>query len=1081
MIRKISFLLFCLLLTATVRAGEVNEAEALQQAKAFMAGRGIQLSGQAKLRLGLRRLKAGRQDAASYYVFNVADEGGYVIVSGDDRTVSILGYADSGSVSEDDMPDALRYLLDGYARQMEWLDGQADVAAEAKPRKVSATRTAISPFISTKWNQGAPYNNLCPTIGDTKTVTGCVATSMAQVMYYYKWPEEACTAIPGYVLNTWDADKTAYSTTLDGLSATTFSWNAMTKTYATNATGDAADAVAKLMQYCGWSLQMVYGLAANGGSSAFNECVVEALKLNFGYDSGTRHALRRHYSYQEWVNLIYSELSDGHPVVLGGQASGGGHSFVCDGYDAGDYFHINWGWGGSSDGYYRLSALNPYEQGIGGSSSLDGFSYSQDAVIGIQPPTTGNTQGYCLSLEGFRFGASDSDASKTFSRAASTDDFADISLYVTLCCYRFGGGTFDYAVQLIDESGQVAHTLCTANSQSMEFNKNLNASLTGLSIPSTVADGTYYIKVVSKTSDTYDWQECYDGNCYQMTATISGNTLTIDAPIPAASLPTLATLVLSKASNKTVGYEQEVIVSLTGGTADYHGDLLLRVGGTSVVGKQVDIPAGQTVDVHFFYTPTAAGDNVLTLWNTKSGGTQIGTSTTVVIATSDAANTQTLGISYTFDNLNEGKLYGNAVRLSATVTNPSADNSYSGKLYCSLRKYESAEAEDGDFVSTLLTKNITIEKGSAAVIAFEYDGLEPGKYYCARFSYQQGYEEDGKLKTRTVALDPSSRYVMGEGYALYAADATTTIYPVAATIDAGTAVCADLRAISSFDGVEITTSTNPNCLYLLAENADVPAALDDCNVVKGSAAEALTLTDGYDFYTPVSFTASTAAYTRTFSLAANGADGWNTIMLPFTVATVTCGGAEVDWFHSSSDTGKNFWLKAFSGDEAGSVYFDFAETLQANTPYIIAVPDDRWGSEWQMTGKPVTFSGTNATIAATETFSVSGDNYKFLGDTRSTSVSKLYALNAAGGSFKYSESATTIDAFRAWFVGSSISSLAMPALGIANGPFTGISAITTDEANASDDTIYDFSGRKVTGQLRPGIYIVGGKKKLILK
>jgi len=1092
MIRKIFFFLFCLLLTTAMKAGEVSEAEALQKAQTFMAGRGIQLTAGAKLRLGIRRLKAGPQDAASYYVFNVADEGGFVIVSGDDRTESILGYADTGTVSEDDMPEALRYLLDGYAEQMEWLDGQPDEACEAKPRKVSTLRTAVSPLIATRWNQGAPYNSNCPEIYGTKTVTGCVATSMAQVMYFYQYPTEDCTTIPGYELNTKDANKSAYSTTLEGLSATTFSWNDMTKTYAKDATGNAADAVAKLMQYCGWSLQMTYGLAANGGSSAYNVSIAEALKLYFGYDGGVHYAQRCHYNYQDWVSLIYSELVDGHPVVLGGQSAGGGHSFVCDGYDAGDYFHINWGWGGSSDGYFRLSALNPYEQGIGGSSTLDGFSYGQDAVIGIQRPVS-ETPGYCLSLEGLRFGASDTATSKTFTRTSSGENFTGISLYITLCSYRFATTLFDYAVQLVDGSGQVEASLYEADNQSMTFNKNLNSSLTSISIPNSIGDGTYYIKVMSRTNGTSDWQECYDGDRYQLTATISGNSLTVDVPIPAVTLPTAVVFTVN--GDKTLGHEQEVIASITGGATAYHGDVILRVNGVAVMGKSLDIPAGQTVDAYFAYTPTTAGDNILTFYNAISNGTQIGSSTTVTITASDATDNLELTFTANISNLTgDGKLYGNALRATITATNSSTENSYAGKLNCSTRKWTVTDNGDNTYTASwesmgvttqpLVVAKKTDDTDGQTTLTFAVDGLESDALYSFRFTYSNTSVENNVVDAIHLGLDANGfgSLKATEGYSLGDATGTTTIYPASTSIDAAAACFVDLRNLASTDGLTVTPSSNPNCLYLLADGATVPSGLTGRNVIAGTTAKTLTLTDGQDFYSPIDFTATSAAYTRTFTRAANGTSGWNTIMLPFTVSAVTCGDADVDWFHSSTDTGKNFWLKTFTGDETGSVYFDFADQMLANTPYIIAVPDNRWGTEWQMTDKAVTFSGANVTIAATETADMSGDSYKFCGDTRTTSVSQAYALNDEGSSFKYSEEAATIDPFRAWFAGSSISSLTLPALGIANGQLTGITAIGADEGTAATTDTYDLSGRKVTGrQLRPGIYIVGGKKKLILK
>ena len=1086
------FFSVCILLPLAVFAGEVNETDARKHAVSFLATRGKQLSAKSPLKLSVRgrRQRGTAVGPAAYYVFNVPGADGFVIVSGDDRTETILGYADEGSLTEDGMPDGLRYLLDGYAEQVAWLDSHPE-AVSATPLMTAAVRTPIAPLVQTHWNQGTPYNNNCPVISETRTVTGCVATSMAQLMYYHQWPTAATTAIPGYTTKTKDANKTDYQLTVDGLDATTFSWNAMSLGYSSTDTGTAAAAVAVLMQYCGASLQMKYGLSANGGSSAYSEAIPEALKTYFGYDGGVRHTYRKNYSYAEWVDLIYSELASRRPVALGGQSTGGGHSFVCDGYDTNDYFHINWGWGGSSDGYYRLSALNPKEQGLGGSSSLDGFSFGQDAVIGIQPPVGGN-EDYCLSLEGLRLGSPDGSlASKTFTRDAETGAFTGISLYSLVYCYQYGSHAFDYALQMTDGNGNLVSTLYYSENQTLEWNDHTGGTLSDVTIPSTVADGIYYIKVMSRPYDSTGntpWQECFDGDRYQLTVTISGDYLTINVPQPTTTLPASAVLTIN--GNKAVGYEQEVVASVTGGVADYHGGLYLCINDYVVMGKTVEIPAGQTVDVRFAYTPSETGENTVGLYssysrdnagNLISSGTSLG-STTVTIAASDASNTQTLTVaSPNITNLANGKLYGNALHVTVNVTKPSSDNSYASKFNCSLREYNSSTADINDFVSTVITKSITIDKSSSTDFTYVFNGLKYGKFYRLRLSYTQGYEEDGKQKTRTVAFEPTEAYEMGEGYAIYTADGTTTIHPSSTPIDGGSAACVDLTSMSSFSGITITASNNPNCVYLLDSDAEVPDALSGKNVVKGSTATTLTLTDGNDFYTPVAFTATSASYTRNFTLAAAGTSGWNSIMLPFTVSSVTCEGlGTVDWFHSSSDTGKNFWLKTFTGDAEGHVYFDFSDEMTANTPYIIAVPGDTWGAAWQMTHKDVTFSGTNVTIQATATSSISGNNYRFCGNTTGQTLSEGYALNDAGSSFTRITASTGIPAFRAWIEGVSISSLTMPALSILNGsPTDGIQEAEMVNGKWLNGKWLDLSGRPVQRPQKPGLYIVGGKKYMV--
>jgi len=632
-------------------ADEVTAKQALEQAQQFVSSHNTRKSAPTVESAG---------QVSGLYVFNVSS-GGFVIVSNDDQTVPILGFGESGSIDTDSLPDNMRAWLQGYAEQIAWLQNglTPDPSPKGEGSRYSRARntagaprragmTAIAPLVQTNWNQGRPYNDQCPTIDGTKTVTGCVATAVAQLMYYHQWPQTACAAIDGYTTTTLDKNKADYELTVSGLDATTFAWDKMIANYTpVNAetgkryltgTDEQQAAVATLMLYCGTALHMSYGLSANGGSSAYGEAIPYALKSCFGYDGGIQHCYRKNYSYSAWVDLIYSELAANRPVALGGQSTGGGHSFICDGYqydnDA-DYFHINWGWAGSSDGYFRLSALNPYEQGIGGSSSLDGFSFGQDAVIGIQPPVSGNAD-YCLSLEGLRFGTPDgAKASQTYTRDSGTGTFRNICLYFLVYSYFYGSNAFDYAVQLVDGSGTVVQTFYEATNKTMEWNDN-NSKLFGDAtiiddIPNTVGDGTYYIKVMSRPSGSSEWQECFDGEAYKLTAVISGDELTISVPIPANTKP--ASVAFAVSGESATGAEQTVTATVTGGTGDYSGDIVLRVNGSAVMGQIAHIPAGEEVMLNFSYIPSYVGDNTLTLWTHRSSGSQITGSETVSIST----------------------------------------------------------------------------------------------------------------------------------------------------------------------------------------------------------------------------------------------------------------------------------------------------------------------------------------------------------------------------------------------------------------------------------------------------------------
>ena len=625
----------------SIWADERTESQALKEAQQFVSSHNHMKSAPT--------VKSAGQ-VSGLYVFNVSN-GGFVIVSNDDQTVPILGFGDSGNIDPNDLPDNMRAWLQGYADQIAWLQSHASDGNDVNNKSRAPQRTdktEIGPLVTTNWNQGIPYYNLCPTIDGERTVTGCVATTMAQLMYYHYAHNNftaSSTAIPGYTTSTKDKNGASYSLTVSGLEATSFDWGKMIANYTPvntetgnlylAGTTDQQQAVAKLMLYCGTALQMNYGLGTNGGSGAYSEAIPYALKTYFGYDGGIQHCYRKNYSYTDWMDLIYIELAAARPVALGGQSTGGGHSFICDGYkyDTADYFHINWGWAGISDGYFPLSVLNPDDQGIGGSSSLDGFSFGQDAVIGIQPPVGGNAD-YCLSLEGLRLNSNKT--SGEFTRASETDNFTDVNLYYLVYNYNYGSNAYDVAVQLVDSDGKVVHTLGGQNNQTKTWNQAISGTLSNLSIPSTVGGGTYYIKVMSRPHNdpAVAWQECYDGDAYKLTATISEDKLklTINVPITANVTPASVTFAVSGESSST-GVEKTVTATVTGGTGDYSGDLVLRVNGTAVVGQVAQIPAGKKVELFFSYIPSQVGDNTLTLWTHRSSGSQIPGSETVTIST----------------------------------------------------------------------------------------------------------------------------------------------------------------------------------------------------------------------------------------------------------------------------------------------------------------------------------------------------------------------------------------------------------------------------------------------------------------
>lgn len=310
---------------------------------------------------------------APFYVFNIGSADGFVMVSGDDRVAPVIGYSLTSAFNPDNMPSNLRGWLEGYEKQIEYARTLPDKPYVKPETRAGEFPEQVEPLITTQWDQSAPYNNECPEINGEKAVTGCVATAAAQIMNYHKWPASA-TGTGYFVLNG------STDTTEVEMAQYTFDWDNMINDYKNNNGTEAQKkAVAKLMAACGAAAKMNYGLIESGAGTAN---IATGLIENFDYDSNISYVLRDIYTTDEWISIIKAELAAKRPVLYdGSKMEGAGHAFICDGYNADDYFHFNWGWSGYSDEYYLLDLL--YFDEVSNVPNL-GYSIGQGAIIGIQ-------------------------------------------------------------------------------------------------------------------------------------------------------------------------------------------------------------------------------------------------------------------------------------------------------------------------------------------------------------------------------------------------------------------------------------------------------------------------------------------------------------------------------------------------------------------------------------------------------------------------------------------------------------------------------------------------------------------------
>ena len=341
------------------------------------------------LKLAYSEPSQADQTAKAYYAFNITG-GGFIIMAGEDRASQVLGYSDQGHLDFNNLPDNFKALMRGYKEEIEYLQAHPDLNATPALRATSGG--GIAPLIKTYWGQEDPYDWQCPVYNGEYCVVGCVATAMAQVMNYWRYP----TVLPE--INSYYCYDIGQ--TIPALPETSIDYNKLLPSYChwdwnrseliqDTYTDAQAQEVAKLGRYCGQVVHMGY---SPEGSGAYTSSQLSGM-ITFGYSSDARDVERsgwwgsEYYSTEEWEAMIKEELDKRQPILYSASdPAAGGHAFICDGYNAEGLFHFNFGWYGTCDGWYVSTALNMTHR--------DGdalhFNSGHEMLLGVVPPT------YCV-------------------------------------------------------------------------------------------------------------------------------------------------------------------------------------------------------------------------------------------------------------------------------------------------------------------------------------------------------------------------------------------------------------------------------------------------------------------------------------------------------------------------------------------------------------------------------------------------------------------------------------------------------------------------------------------------------------
>ena len=347
-----------------------------------------------------------------FYVFN--GEQGFVMIAADDKVQPVLGYSFERTF-QTDMAESTWEWLYAYDRQIQdvmeaGIEATDEVKAAWRSLQnngslLTLNRSEVYPLIYTRWRQRSPYNMYCP----EQCVTGCVAVVMGQLMKYWESPARG-TGSHSYYHDT-------YGLLSANFGATEYDWANMPVAADDYSSDAEKEAVATLLYHCGVSVDMNY---SSNASSAPSVNVVDAMPTHFNYASSMSLVYKSDYTDNQWKQLLKSELDALRPMYYAGQTRGA-HAFICDGYDASDLFHFNWGWGGTNDGYYAIGALNPTGYGpfnelnyaiidikpadgglpaIPSPDLFDGYLSDYDMVLSWLMPVDNPNYTYCVSRNG---------------------------------------------------------------------------------------------------------------------------------------------------------------------------------------------------------------------------------------------------------------------------------------------------------------------------------------------------------------------------------------------------------------------------------------------------------------------------------------------------------------------------------------------------------------------------------------------------------------------------------------------------------------------------------------------------------
>lgn len=1011
------FLLFPLM----VMAGPIDKKKAQKIAQQHISEKKSAPSSQV-MTMAYQSLSQKRPGQTNYYVYNIGNDKGFVIVSGDDRATPILGYSDEGSFDMNQMPDNIKAWMSYYDEAMDLVveKNMVNRKFEGRPTDV------ITPLLKTKWNQDSPYNMLCP----DGCPSGCIATAMAQVMNYHQYPTQETAPVPSYYCQSLNKQMPA-------LPATTFEWDKMRNTYSRNSSEESKMAVAKLMQYCGQVVEMNYDPSGSGASGMI---LADRVPQYFRYAHTMHYVSRAGYSIAEWDSLLINELKNNRPILYTGYTtSSEGHAFVCDGYDGKGLYHINWGWGGSADGYFRISVLDSNTNGIGAGSSSYKFSIDQSALLGWQPSGTDDfvapeqqititTRPYLDNFE--------------FERRTVNSYFQNVKARFYLMSQQKESNWREYGLALYDDEGNQLQTVCTRNDyfwSGYEWGYDLE-----FTFGKGISSGHYSIRPVYKSNNEWLLASGADRNYIEVEIDSLHATLT---PIP-------------KANFKVTNVKKRgkfFVVNLNNPDEEYNGLIYLfkmnESGDYEAIGyESVALEASSTREITIYIDDRYSLDLDNDVY-------ALGVDWTDHFFYTNVTN-EDAEIEKSFNILNfadDGTtIVGDRVMCEFTLTN-NGTGPYHHFVMAGVSNNE------GELIKGSLRSIVNIQPGETLNFREDFPLQAFDGQYALSIRHYVGDNNLSSFDSDFFDVAPGAIYWTADGTLhTQLAEETFVVPEEALAINVRKAFTKSVKP-----------NSNPNTIYML-ENS-VPKSLSGHNNVNyKNKSGSFTFTDGYDYYIPEEIeVTSSVKYVRTFT--ESDAAKWSSMVIPFDVNTVKVDDTAIDWFHSATDTNKAFWLEKILSVGDDNVRLGYASSIKANVPYLIA-------NDGSLAGKQVVFSGGATTLkptSSTPMHSMIG-NDKLLWTNRATQMWNIYFASNFSNTFAYTADAIVVIPFRVYIdkANSSVTSLSIQGPDITDG----IELIIEDSSIPTD--IFSLTGVKVgntsqKNQLPAGVYVVNGKKVII--